>query len=47
MDMTYIIIQVLLDAGADPDKQNKTGRSSRDIAIAFDKRLVMQHFDAV
>ena len=40
-------IQVLLDAGADPDKQNKTGRSSRDIAIAFDKRLVMQHFDAV
>jgi len=41
------LVKVLLDAGADPDKQNKTGRSSRDIAIAFDKRLVMQHFDAV
>ena len=40
-------IKVLLDGGADPDKANRLGRSSRDIAIALDKRLVVAHFEAV
>lgn len=37
-------IQILLEAGANPDEKNNLGRSARDMALAFDKPLVVQHF---
>jgi hypothetical protein len=37
-------IQILLEAGAKPDEKNNLGRSARDMALAFDKLLVVQHF---
>ena len=39
--------KVLLENGADPDAQNNLGRSARDMAIAFDKNLVVAQFNAV
>jgi len=41
------LVQVLLENGADPDFQNNLGRSARDMAIAFDKNLVVAQFNAV
>jgi ankyrin repeat protein len=31
------LIRLLLDAGADPDSRNDMGRSSRDMALTFDR----------
>jgi len=38
------LVKVLLDNGADADELNSMGRSARDMATAFGKPLVLQHF---
>lgn len=40
----HALVKILLEAGAKPDKKNNLGRSARDMALAFDKLLVVQHF---